>query len=140
MPRHILLLLVLTSPPFFPQDGAALYPRDCAACHDMGIDRAPARDALQTMTAERVLAAMESGPMISMASRDSGADRRAIAHYVTGKTLSARDLSTTPAQSAMCASAGTFGPRASDANWAGWGNGTENARHQSAALSGVNAA
>ena len=101
MTRNLLCLLasaalvLLTTSAAFAQDGAALYRRDCSGCHDMGVDRAPARDALQTMTAERVLAAMESGPMISMASRDSGADRRAIAQYVTGKTLSARDLSTT---------------------------------------------
>src|SRR5262245_52959678 len=104
MTRHVFALLaVLTlSAPAFAQDGAALYRRDCATCHDMGVDRAPSRETLQTMTAERVLAAMESGPMISMASRDSGADRRAIAQYVTGKALSARDLSITPPQSAMC--------------------------------------
>jgi polyvinyl alcohol dehydrogenase (cytochrome) len=140
MKSYFFALLVLTSAQAFAQDGAALYRRDCAACHDMGVDRAPSRDALQTMTAERVLAAMESGPMISMASRDSGADRRAIAQYVTGKTLSARDLSTTPPQSTMCTSAGSFGRRATDANWSGWGNGTDNARHQPAAPSGVNVA
>jgi polyvinyl alcohol dehydrogenase (cytochrome) len=143
MPRHfsILLLAGLTfSTPAWAQDGAALYRRDCAACHDMGVDRAPSRDALQTMTAERVLAAMESGPMISMASRDSGADRRAIAQYVTGKTLSARDLSTTPPQSAKCTSPGNFGPRRTDANWAGWGNGADNARHQVGAFAGIDAA
>ena len=140
MKIHFFALVVLVSAPAFAQDGAALYRRDCAACHDMGVDRAPARDALQMMSAERVLAAMESGPMISMASRDSGADRRAIAQYVTGKTLSARDLSTTPPSSAMCTSAGTFASRGSDADWAGWGNGAENARHQPAAPSGVNAA
>src|SRR5215831_17385729 len=122
MPRHLatLILAGLTfSTSARAQDGAALYRRDCAACHDMGVDRAPSRDTLQTMTAERVLAAMESGPMISMASRDSGADRRAIAQYVTGKTLSARDLSMTPAQSAMCTSSSQGGgaPRAGDANW-----------------------
>src|SRR4051794_16240495 len=110
MKRSLLALLLLGSTPVLAQDGAALYRRDCASCHDMGVDRAPSRDALQTMTAERVLGAMESGPMISMASRDNGAERRAIAQYVTGKTLSARDLSTTPAQSAMC---GTTSSRAS---------------------------
>src|SRR5436305_9913672 len=105
MKRHLFALLLLGSTPALAQDGAALYRRDCAACHDMGVDRAPARDTLQTMTAERVLAAMESGPMISMASRVNGAERRAIAQFVTGKTLSARDLSTTPPQGAMCVSA-----------------------------------
>src|SRR5436190_8072251 len=90
------------------QDGGALYRRDCAGCHDTGVDRAPAREALSTMTAERVLAAMESGPMLSMASRDSGAERRAIAQFLTGKTLSARDMSTTPSQAAMCATRSSF--------------------------------
>jgi len=103
-PPICLVLLIGASTSAFAQDGAALYRRDCAACHDMGIDRAPTREALQTMTAERVLTAMESGPMISMASRDNGGERRAIAQYVTGKALSARDLSMTPSAAAMCTS------------------------------------
>src|SRR5438105_4755041 len=144
MTRHILLLLVLTSTPVFAQDGAALYRRDCAACHDMGVDRAPARDALQTMTAERVLAAMESGPMISMASRDNGAERRAIAQYVTGKSLSARDLSTTPPQTALCVTArnapGAFASPLTGRNWNGWGENTSNTRFQDAASAGITAA
>src|SRR5215831_1040878 len=139
MTRHVFTVLaVLTlASPAAGQDGAVLYRRDCATCHDMGVDRAPSRETLQTMTAERVLAAMESGPMISMASRDSGADRRAIAQFVTGKTLSARETSMTPPQSAMCTSAGNFAARPTDAKWTGWGNGTDNTRHQSAAQAGV---
>ena len=79
MTRHLSLatagfsLLLFIASSARAQDGAALYRRDCAACHDMGVDRAPARDALAMMTAERVLAAMESGPMLSMASRNTGA-------------------------------------------------------------------
>src|SRR5580765_8256000 len=97
-----LVMLLLNSAMAAAQDGAALYRRDCAACHDMGVDRAPAREALQGMTAERVLNALENGPMLSMASRETGAERRAIAQFVTGKPLSARDLTTTPASSALC--------------------------------------
>ena len=44
-------------------DAPAFYQRACAQCHDAGINRAPQRDALLTMTAERVLAAVEAvGP------------------------------------------------------------------------------
>jgi polyvinyl alcohol dehydrogenase (cytochrome) len=142
MKHHLfatLLACLTASAPAFGQDGAALYRRDCASCHDMGVDRAPSREALQTMTAERVLTAMESGPMISMASRDSGADRRAIAQYVTGKTLSARDLSTTPPQSAMCPTA-TFAKPLSARNWNGWGDNTSNTRFQDGTTAGVTAA
>ena len=138
-------LLLLTTHNVQAQDGAALYRRDCAGCHDMGIDRAPARDALQTMSAERVLSAMESGPMVSMASRVNGAERRAIAQFVTGKSLSARDLSMTPSQPAMC-SAGTAGGTGNFANplagsnWNGWGDNTSNTRFQNAAAAGITAA
>ena len=64
MKRHLavaVVALLLAPASLLAQDGATLYRRDCSSCHDMGVDRAPARDALQTMTAERVLAAMESG-------------------------------------------------------------------------------
>ena len=88
------------------QDGAAAYAQNCAACHDAGVDRAPSREALQGMTAERVLAALESGAMISMASRSSAAERRAIAQFVTGKSLSKKAVDMTPAPQSMC-SAGT---------------------------------
>src|SRR5690349_13893397 len=94
--------------PLFAQDGAALYRDNCAACHDVGFERAPGRDVLQAMSAERVLAALESGAMISMAARLTGADRRAIAQSITGKPLSGRDLTRTPPQQAMCTAAPPF--------------------------------
>src|SRR4051794_35700478 len=115
------------------QDGAALYRQNCAACHDAGVDRAPARDALQTMSAERVLNALENGAMLSMASRMSATDRRAIAQFVTGKSLSARDLSTALPALAMCAAASAFGSPTAAPSWNGWGNNTSNTRFQNAA-------
>jgi polyvinyl alcohol dehydrogenase (cytochrome) len=138
MTRHSLLataslaILLLSSAMAAAQDGAALYRRDCAGCHDMGVDRAPAREALQMMTAERVLNALESGPMISMASRETGAERRAIAQFVSGKSLSARDLSTTPPSSAMCATKDNFASSQNGPEWNGWGENTHNTRFQSA--------
>src|SRR5271154_2614334 len=87
--------------PISAQDGAALYQRSCAPCHDGGADRAPTHEALHAMSAERVLAAMESGPMISMANRRSAADRRAIAEFITGKSF-AHPMDTAPAPAAMC--------------------------------------
>ena len=70
-------LLCFVLAPLAAQDGAAIYQQRCASCHDGGMDRAPARAALREMAAERVLAAMETGPMISMASGRSAADRPA---------------------------------------------------------------
>ncbi|HEY6347315.1 MAG TPA: PQQ-binding-like beta-propeller repeat protein [Bryobacteraceae bacterium] len=127
------------------QDGAAAYKQNCAACHDGGNDRAPSRDVLRAMTPDRVLAAMESGPMISMASRLKAADRRAIAEFVTGKSFS-QPLVTTPPASAMCrasASSPVAGAGAAFSLtpplWNGWGVNTNNTRFQTSAAAGISA-
>ena len=119
------------------QDGAAIYQRSCAPCHDHGADRAPTREALHAMSPERVLAAMESGPMISMANRQSAAGRRAIAEFVTGKSF-AHPVDTAPSAAAMCtASAPEFGDPSSAPQWNGWGQNLLNTRFQSAAQAGL---
>jgi polyvinyl alcohol dehydrogenase (cytochrome) len=120
------------------QDGATLYQRNCSSCHDGAMDRAPARDVLKGMTAERVLAAMENGPMITMAVRLSAAERRTLAEFVTQKSLS-QGLSLAPLPQAMCKTA----PRAMNLNgplWNGWGENTFNTRFQEAASAGFTAA
>lgn len=110
-------------------DGAALYRDTCASCHDAGLDRAPSRDALREFSADRVLAAMETGPMISMASRRNAAQRRAIAEFVTGKKLTFVAADAPPPQ-AMCQAAAP--PDFSTQLWKGWGHNPNNTRFQDA--------
>jgi len=82
------------------------------------------------MSADRVLAAMETGPMISMAVRLTTADRRAIAEFVSGKPIG-QPLVTTPPAKAMCP--GAPGPFALNGPmWTGWGGDANNTRFQSA--------
>src|SRR4051812_22447457 len=69
-------------------DGEGLYSRNCARCHDGGADRAPNREAFRSMTPDRVLAAMETGAMITMANNRTAAERRAIAEFLSGKSFS----------------------------------------------------
>jgi polyvinyl alcohol dehydrogenase (cytochrome) len=133
------LLGLLSSTSARAQNAAALYQEHCAGCHDTGVDRAPARDALQTMSAERVLTALENGAMLSMGSRMSTADRRALAQFLTGKSLSARDLTMTPPQQAMCTTA-VRSSSATGADWNGWGANTDNTRFQNGAGAGLTAA
>jgi polyvinyl alcohol dehydrogenase (cytochrome) len=118
------------------QDGSTLYDRTCASCHNGGNDRAPSRDALRSMSADRVLAAMETGPMISMAVRLTTADRRAIAEFVSGKPIG-EPLVTKPSANAMCAASKASFTLAGS-TWTGWGPNTSNARFQNAA--GIDAA
>src|SRR5687768_14627327 len=87
-------------------DGDALYKRNCATCHDTGVNRAPRPDAMRLMSAERVLATMETGSMITMANNRTAPERRAIAEFVSGKSLSI-PFSTTPAAAAMCRASST---------------------------------
>ncbi len=115
------------------QDGEGWYKQGCASCHDGGLDRAPSREAFKQMSPAGVLAAMETGPMISMAVRFSQAQRRAIAEYLTGKSFS-DPIEVAASPKAMCANApGTFTLPVSGPTWNGWGMNTSNTRFQEAA-------
>ena len=131
--RHLILaaLLVSGAPSVLSAqtpDAENLYSRSCASCHDAGVNRAPNREAFRAMPAERILAAMETGSMITMANNRTAAERRAIAELLSGKSLS-NPLVTAPAQKAMCQSKGSF-ESTSGAQWTGWGSNTSNVRFQ----------
>jgi len=120
-------------------DAPTLYKQLCATCHDAGVGRAPTKDVLQAMTPERVLAAMESGPMLSMASGRTGVERRAIAEFVTGKSFSS-PLDLTPSTQAMCrTTSGEFANPLAGPAWNGWGVNTQNTRYQDRANAGLTA-
>lgn len=127
--------------PTNPATGSSIYMQRCAACHDAGIDRAPKIDSLREMTPQAVLAALETGAMIQMASGLSSEQRRAVSEYVAGKTFaSTRDLAAAPTQG-LCANApGTFEMSKNGPIWNGWGSNTSNTRFQSGAEAGLTAA
>ena len=130
------IFVLLSAACLSAQDGAALYKQMCAGCHEGGADRAPSRQALANMSAERVLAALESGAMISVTSRRTADERRAVAQFVSGKSLS-QPLDTKPPAAAMCKTSETKpAPATFSLNgpqWNGWGAGAANARFQQTA-------
>jgi polyvinyl alcohol dehydrogenase (cytochrome) len=91
------------------------------------------------MAPNRVLSAMESGPMISMATGLSAVQRRALAEFVTEKTLDG-SFSNAPSAKVMCPGApdGFSNPLAGPM-WNGWGVNTSNTRFQEAASAGLTA-
>ena len=132
-------ILLAIAFPAAADDGPTLYKQLCASCHDTGAARAPTRDVLQAMTPERVLTAMESGAMLSMASGRTGVERRAIAEFVTGKKFS-EAFSTKPSSQAMCrAVAGEFANPLTGPLWNGWGANTQNTRYQDGKMAGITA-
>jgi len=67
------------------QDGAALYQKNCAGCHDSGASRVPSRQALKRLSPERILLALESGTMMMMGARRTAPERHAIAEFLAAK-------------------------------------------------------
>ena len=130
--------LPIWATPVFAQDGGTLYRSTCATCHDSGAERVPSRETLNAMTPERVLAAMESGPMVAMASRLSTAERHAVAEFVTGKPLG--NASTSPLPQATCSNLpGALNAR-KVAQWNSWGANLANTRAQDGRAAGFAAA
>jgi len=68
-------------------DGAALYRASCASCHDRPAanSRAQTREALADRSPEAIVDALTGGAMRYQGLAFSGAERRAIAEYLTGK-------------------------------------------------------
>src|SRR5262245_10956620 len=137
-----LSLLVMLAFPFlaFAQDGQALYRAHCASCHDASAQtRAPSRQALQQLTPERILNALESqsGAMLIQGVARTTAERRALALYVSGKPFGAEkppDLS-----QAMCKQSTPFSQPLSGPSWNGWSPNPSNARFQNATAGGMDA-
>ena len=116
-------------------DGATIFQRNCASCHTGAADtRAPAPDVLRQRSPEAVLSALTAGSMRPQGGVLSGAERRAVAEYLTGKSLGG---DVTGAGSARC-SANAPIPRGTQA-WSGWSPAATNARFQNAAQAGLSA-
>ena len=120
-------------------DGPTIYKRNCSMCHEDGVNRAPRRDAFLSMAPERVLTAMETGSMVTMANNRTAAERRAVAEFLTGRRFGAA-LNTNPPASAMCRTAGRTFDAASGPVWNAWGSNTNNTRFQNAPGAGLTAA
>jgi polyvinyl alcohol dehydrogenase (cytochrome) len=109
-------------------DGAALYQRRCASCHDNPTERTPPRQALQAMTAARILRVMDFGAMMTVSYTLTRAEREAVAHFI-GKPGAEPE----PAPAAFCASRAVSLPASPKAAWNGWSPSADNARFVPAA-------
>ena len=136
------------------QDGATVYKKYCAACHDSGAERAPNREALRQMPPERILLSLESGVMVIHGSFRTGGERRALAEFLSGKRFG-EAVSTRLPGSARCSEAGgnssgaggslpgavgIFDVAPGEPGWNGWGVDLSNTRFQPAAMAELTAA
>lgn len=105
-------------------DGAALYRQYCASCHANAGPRVPAEDALRRLSPRRIVRSLDTGTMMMPGRLVTPEGRRAIAEFLTGKTL--RD-DPPPALTRTCAAAPLS---ASAPSWTGWSPEPGNTRHQ----------
>jgi polyvinyl alcohol dehydrogenase (cytochrome) len=132
-----ILALLATAVPARAQDGAALYKESCAQCHDTGVDRAPSREALRSMSPQRILDALEAGAMVTMTQLRTAAERRAIAEFASGRGFGT-PFSIAPARKAMCTTGrGAFTLDAAAPGWQGFGQNLSNTRFQDAKGAGL---
>lgn len=122
----IAVWLLLGSLSAFGQDGAEVFRNHCSTCHRAGSSTsAPLPEALRSLPAQTILAALESGKMRAQGALLNGGERKLLADYLG--TASAQAI---PA-SASCRGAANA-PR-SAAGWNGWGADAANGRFQRAA-------
>src|SRR5260370_41893713 len=97
-------------------DGAALYQKQCAQCHENpGQTRAPAPTAMRLMSPENIIRALESGRMKDQGQLLTHAQKLLIAEFLTGKKVG----QTGQASKGACPDAkAPFSPSRTD--WNGW--------------------
>ncbi len=112
--------------------GADVYQKRCASCHDQAGSRAPSRDALQKLSAARILRTLDFGLMMAVAYPINRAEREAVANFLGTKA----EETPLPASAFCSANISILSGPESD-TWAGWSPSASNARYQSAERAGL---
>ena len=131
MTRHFVLCASVLAAAMFLQaqtpSGEAIYKQRCSACHDQAGSRIPPRASLQKMPALRILRAMNSGAMMTVAYPLRREERDAVARY-----LGTPGPEPGPKPEAFCKVRTISLKQMSTFSWNGWSPAPDNARFQSA--------
>lgn len=138
MKRAVLLLFVFSCAAW-SQDGASLYQKHCAMCHESPKGRTPSVDALKKMSAAAILRALDGGVMRDQGKGLSTQERASVATYLAGaQSNSGREVAS-QAGTGYCA-AGADPAASGKSDWNGFGAGLVNARFQGKQAAGLSAA
>ena len=72
-------------PPAAGADGAAVFTRACASCHQPGQTAVPPPETLRTLAPEAIVTALTTGKMAEQGKTLSAAEHRAVAQFLTGR-------------------------------------------------------
>jgi polyvinyl alcohol dehydrogenase (cytochrome) len=115
----------------FSQQGALLYRKHCAQCHDSAHAHAPGFTSLRAMSETALLRAMQTGTMREPAKAMTAQECQTLAAYLSaGNSKTA--TSTTPTR-AFCKDPASPINLSTPSNWNGFGAGLANTRFQEAA-------
>ncbi len=106
--------------------GEAIYKQRCSGCHDQSGSRIPPRQALQKMPALRILRAMNSGAMMTVAYPLKREERETVAAY-----LGTPGPEPGPKPEAFCKERAISLKQIPQFSWNGWSPTLDNARFQS---------
>lgn len=126
------LLCVLSICAAFAQDGAAIYRKRCASCHDTPAPRIPPFSALRAMDPGSIMKSLDTGIMKKQAEGLTSAERYALVGYITTPVI--QKPTPLPAAAFCGGNTQTTGP-----GWSGWGANLANTRFQDAASAGFTA-
>ncbi|HSG32973.1 MAG TPA: PQQ-binding-like beta-propeller repeat protein, partial [Sphingomonadaceae bacterium] len=113
--------------------GEAIYRRDCAACHDGGMDRAPTTDALGYIAPGAILRVLTDGKMREQAASLTQEEKVAVSEFISGRTLDSEAV-TGPL---MCTNNEGWFDLSQPPVLSGWGLDQGNAHSIPAAVSGL---
>ncbi len=136
-PLFVLGLLLGCPSAAMPQtrEGARVFQASCATCHTGASDsRAPGLDALRARTPQAIIDSLLTGAMRPQGARLSGAERRAVAEFITGKSIEG-DVS--GAQVGRCTASGALQDFTKAPRWTGWSPSATNTRFQPAEQAGL---
>ena len=134
-----LLAASLTATGADEPDGAQIYRRHCARCHDAGVGRAPQFDVLQQLPAQAIERSLESGSMrfvFEGLGPLSSPSRGAVARFITS---GADQPSPVEVSGGKCVDGPAFSSPLEGPRWVGWGVDISNTRSQSMEMAGLSA-
>lgn len=140
-PVAVLLAAAVSPTPSYAQtpDGAVVYTRHCATCHDaQAASRAPSREQLKERSPERIIDALTGGAMRYQGLSLSGAERRAVAEFLSERPVGT-GTSTDPAAGRCTAPRPMPANALSGSGWNGWSPTLENSHFQPASAAGLTA-
>ncbi len=129
-------LAQIPAPAPAPVDGQAIFERACQSCHDGDDPRAPTQDAMSGRSPQAIVDALTSGSMRYQGLALSGPERRAVAEFITGRTLRG---TVSGATLGRCPRIPPMTDPATGPHWNGWGPGPGNTHFQPAAQAGLTA-